>query len=346
MGGTDLFTSARGPGLIGTVLALIVVGGFGLLYLFVFDKSLQGEGRTIEDVIRDQTSSIEGLQSQIASAEKRIDEGQVRRKQLSDLKLETGRSENLARTIATRTGARDRAADAIAGTASNFDDYRNRYRQAERARAKDEEIPDFETSDGLAFSNVRILSVDAIGMQVRHDGGIKRIPQEKLPAELRDRFQFDEDESQLAREKEADQHVAYSGKVDIANLTKRIKQIDYQIGEREDDIAKLEAKIDSAKANLKPTERRIQQLKSELAADRQRAAGRAASGRQGISRAPQIREQLQTEENRLAAIRSGIPAAQAMIADDRAEIRRMRSEIESIRADIRNRREELESGDD
>ena len=45
-------SSGRGPGFIGLLLALLIVGGFGALYVLVFDSEMQGKGVTIESVIR------------------------------------------------------------------------------------------------------------------------------------------------------------------------------------------------------------------------------------------------------------------------------------------------------
>ena len=59
----DIFSSSRGAGVIGALLALLVLVGFGTLFLFVFDKGMQGGDITIESVIRDQDSTITSLKN-------------------------------------------------------------------------------------------------------------------------------------------------------------------------------------------------------------------------------------------------------------------------------------------
>lgn len=51
MGFTDMMSSGRGAGVIGSIMAVVVLGGFVLLFVLVFDEGLQGGGETIESVI-------------------------------------------------------------------------------------------------------------------------------------------------------------------------------------------------------------------------------------------------------------------------------------------------------
>ena len=90
MGFTDLLSSSRGPGVIGTLLALLVLVGFGTLYLFVFDEGLQGGQKTIEAVIRDQGLEIENHKIQIQNARERLERAAVfkaKGKEADDLKV-------------------------------------------------------------------------------------------------------------------------------------------------------------------------------------------------------------------------------------------------------------------
>src|SRR6218665_1742967 len=65
----DLLSSGRGPGVIGMFMAIIVLVGFGAISIFVFDAELQGEGVSIESVIRRQSEEIESMQHQIETNE-------------------------------------------------------------------------------------------------------------------------------------------------------------------------------------------------------------------------------------------------------------------------------------
>src|SRR5688572_6833776 len=64
---SDLVSSSRGPGVIGTFVAFIVLGGFALLYFMVFDERMQGGDKTIGTVIREQEIAIDSHKSRIES---------------------------------------------------------------------------------------------------------------------------------------------------------------------------------------------------------------------------------------------------------------------------------------
>ena len=55
---SDMMSSGRGPGVIGMVMALIVLLGFGLLFMFAFDEGLQGGSQSIQSVIAQQAKHI------------------------------------------------------------------------------------------------------------------------------------------------------------------------------------------------------------------------------------------------------------------------------------------------
>ena len=79
-----------------------------------------------------------------------------------------------------------------------LEDYRTSYRTYVRAKAKGEIIEALETLSGVVYKNVSIREVTAIGIQIRHDDGQKRIPYEDLPEAMQTRFQFDKKEKAKA----------------------------------------------------------------------------------------------------------------------------------------------------
>ena len=72
---SDMMQGSRGPGLIGMFLALMVMLGFGLLFIFASDEGLQGGGQTIQAVISQQKKEIESLRQNISSTERTLERG-------------------------------------------------------------------------------------------------------------------------------------------------------------------------------------------------------------------------------------------------------------------------------
>src|ERR1035437_2602944 len=82
----DLITSARGPGVIGTVLALIVLLGFSGLFLLVCDESPKGSaGLSLAGVVKNHESEIEALHSRVSMAQKNLETIPVLEKKVADI---------------------------------------------------------------------------------------------------------------------------------------------------------------------------------------------------------------------------------------------------------------------
>ena len=191
MGFTELMSSGRGPGVIGTLIALVVLGGFGVLSIFVFDEGLQGGEKKIEAVIRDQALLIESNRSAAEDYRKRIaklDDLKSVGKQADEMKSKV---ENLAAKSAGLTAAKEEAAAAVAAATADWEKYKDEYRASEWAAAVGEDLGELKSLSGRVYSQVKIRKVDHTGMQITDATGPKAISSDELPLELQDRFQFD-----------------------------------------------------------------------------------------------------------------------------------------------------------
>lgn len=187
----DFFSSSKGPGVLGIILGVIVLGGFGALGLAVFDGRLNGDFRSdAEKEAASQASAIEGLQGTLKHLEKQRVEADQRAKlveQLNGLQKQlTFHQENVTRL----EGDVKAAQDSITDVEGKFEDYKAAYRKAERTAAKGEEFKSLELQNGDVLTDVVVREVNDIGMQVRMRTGSRTIAQKDLPENLRDRFQF------------------------------------------------------------------------------------------------------------------------------------------------------------
>ena len=203
---TDLMSSGRGPGVIGMVMALIVLLGFGVLFTFAYDEEAQGGDQSIESVIAHQAKDIVGSEAMRDSNRTMLGQAPARvsnAKELTRLKRESQamqeKTGGLTATVAT-------AKVAIATRNAANDAYKDQYRALVRGKAKGETLPKLETTTGVVYINVNIREVNAVGIQIRHDDGQKRIPFEELPETMKDRFQFDPKQKEKALAKETAAH--------------------------------------------------------------------------------------------------------------------------------------------
>lgn len=320
---SDLLTSSRGPGVIGTLLALFVLVGFGTLYMFVFDEGLQGGQKKIEAVIRDQGTLIGTHKIQIENFKTRIEDAK-RLKAVADeadaLKL---RAENGAKRLADLREAKASAEAAVAAADEAWAKYRDEYRASEWAAAEGEELGDITTVSGRKYEKVRIRKVDHKGIQITDITGPKAIASEELPPELQDRFQFDEKIKQAVVKKENENLGIFSDNVEIAALNEKIAAKEESVRDLEKEMEASNAAIQEATTNQSRFEVAIARKRSEIAAERTKA----------VSRAPQMQEELRALERRAEQSTKSIPVNEAKVRDATAAVSALKSEIEGLKAD-------------
>lgn len=335
MGFSDLLTSSRGPGVIGTLLALFVLVGFGTLYMFVFDEGLQGGQKRIEAVIRDQGTLIETHKIQIANYKDRIDAAKRFKevaKEADELEL---RAENGAKRLAELTAAKAEAEAAVASADEAWAKYRDEYRASEWAAAVGEKLDELKTMGGDLFAKVSIRKVSHKGVDIAHENGMKLIPCDDLPPELQDRFQFDKEMTAADAKKSDDDFNIHSDNVAVAALAQKATAKIARVQELQDEIAKWQAAIQEAKMN---------EVRNQAAVDRMRMTiASEEAKRSGISRAPQMKEQLRAMERKAKEIRDSVPANDRKIRDANREIGTLKREVETHKAEIAKLKKDLEA---
>ena len=260
-------SSERGPGVIGMMMGLFVLLGFGVLFLFAFDEGSQGGDHSIESVIRHQTKEIDGFQGNIELGKQKLDQAPARIAQARELtRLKRGGQEaivNLTKGIEKR-----RAAIALQETA--FGDYKDEYRAYVRGKAKGQIIGKLETLNKVVYNDVVIREVNPVGIQIRHADGHKRIPFEDLPETMKDHFQFDpkQKEQALAEESaslnELEAAVVVTNSIaDQANAERRSSDAELvrektirAISSKESRIQALKGEIDSLNNSIREEERK------------------------------------------------------------------------------------------
>lgn len=300
---SEMMESGRGPGVIGMLLALLVLAGFGVLFVFSFDEKLQG-GKSIESIIAGQAREIDDARESISRAEKKLaqaPERLVRKSELASLG-----TRNQAREIETeslKTGIKT-LDEELASIMRDFEAYKDKFRDKVRAEAKGEIIERLEARDGSVYQNVTIREVTPVGMNIMFDGGLKRIPYEELPAPMIDRFQFDPKQKAAAIAKEHAQRTKHEQAV--ARVA---------VARAEDNAEKKrieeEARMDAMNRGIAVKQTRARLLEDEIRA-LEEALPRENLKR--LSRAPQMRVQLSNKRRELSALLADVARMQAEVS--------------------------------
>jgi chromosome segregation ATPase len=335
MGFSDLLTSSRGPGVIGTLLALLVLVGFGTLYIFVFDEGLQGGSKkTIESVIREQALAIESNKDEIGRLEKQLASAQETKGQQQELEgLKTRLDLNKGR-IAEAGTEREQTLTGIDATKVKWDQYKEAYRASEWAAAEGEALGDLKTLSGRSFTKVVITKVSHIGMEITDETGKRRIDSADLPRELQDRFQFDAQAKNVAAKKEDDTFKDLSDNVEIATLAKSGQDKLAQIAKLTTDIEQASGSIEDARSAEPDLLTRIDRLRLDLTTEEAKRNDRSNRRAQGIDKTPQIRDAISQAQKRVENNRNSIRDFERKITGNRNEISKLQGEVTKIKEDI------------
>ncbi|MEO7100973.1 MAG: hypothetical protein ABI162_16570 [Luteolibacter sp.] len=310
---SDMMSSGRGPGVIGMLMALVVLIGFGLLFMFAFDEGFQGGAQSIESVIASQAKEIEGSQNRIASGEKTLATAPAliaTAKEVSRFKHE---SQSLKERISVlKTGIETANAD-IVGINKNFEEYKDQYRAFVRSKAKGETMPVLETKTGIIYKNVNIREVTPVGIQIRHDEGQKRIPFEELPDSMVDYYQFDPNQKAAALADEnasRDVHEAEAAAAgvlaDQAMAEQRAKDAAEKREKTLREVATKEAQIDGLRGDIRGLQSDLNRATAEANAAR-------AAGRMHLNKSNSIGANINSKQNRISALRSEIDQMKSSI---------------------------------
>ena len=263
---TDLLTSSKGPGVIGTVLALIVLVGFGSLTILVTtDTEGQGPG-----------AQIQARQRKIAALERgrkrwkaAVVEYKTNRSQVSEL-------DGLNAKIKRRKAAVEQGEIEVEGLrattaelAQKFEDYKKKYRISERASAIGEELGTLTTKSGKVYERVKIKEVSALELRFSHKNGNTGVSFKELPDALQDRFQFSAADAKVMTaviEKNVRKSVAggerYRVSKDILHLKNKIRQNSEYINQWSADIRRKESEMKSNQAGAEIADARARQYRS------------------------------------------------------------------------------------
>jgi hypothetical protein len=300
---SDLMQSGRGPGLIGMLLAMLVLGGFGILFLFAIEDEPQDARLTPEGIILEQEKELAELKAAITQRQAGLDVlpklQEIERKTREtkrELLFATGRAES------TRTGIVEVKAK-IAALEDDFIKYKDLYREFSRLGAKGQNLGTLTTKKGTTHEQVIIREVDAVGMAIKSKDGFYRIPYEELPDALQDRFQFDpgQRDAHLAKERGEEN-----------NLTAAARQVEEQQKAAQDQRNTQEEGARKAQAKL-----RITAIRTEMA---------AIDSELGQLQVDLDRE-MQKKLRNTNAIKSRIAAKQARKTALAAELARLQSSL-------------------
>ncbi len=253
----DFFSSARGPGVVGMVLAVVVLASFVFFGTMVLDGRFGGEGVSLDVKIEEQADHVAYLEKKIETFEKRISAS----REASDIRAEVEVMEQRLAPLTDEVAKQEiQLADVREGIAEVQEahrTYRDNYRDVVRAQAVGTRIEELRTESGKVYKGVVIKAVDSLGLSFTTDSGPKKVPYTDLPAELQDLYQFGEEEAEAQRAKLREAEAEVAARVAASRRQQKTRRDDnketHDAGERQrlkDKIAELERGITAAERKI------------------------------------------------------------------------------------------------
>lgn len=292
---SNFYSSSSGPLFVAFLLALVVLGGFMFLGTLTLDARYWG-GENLESVIAGNTKKIDELQAQQADLKQRLQDYDVLKEKETELTemnaiIQQQRTKNtdLSMTLVE-------AKEEVFKTEQEKFEYIQEYRAKVRSGAEGKKMDTLTTNEGKTYHDVTITKVDAIGMGIDHESGGRRIPYKELPAEMRDYYQFGENEAQELAQREIDrqkqQNLAHEAATKLATERQSIldssKNAQKQ-SERQSALSKARQDLVSVKGKIFLKQQEIEAQRFER-----------------VSQAPQLRVQLENLEEQKSKLEAQV----------------------------------------
>lgn len=310
---SDLMSSARGPGLIGMLVALFVLLGFGTLSMFAFDESSFGGGKSLAAMIRDADKTIASCQARIERGAKKLATIPDLKKTDASLFTLKGKTEFLGTRISQTkeeiVGLKARIVD-LDGV---FEDYKNQYRAHVRNNAAGTKIDELKTLSGVVYTDVDVRKVTAVGIEIRHRDGHKRIGFEELPENMQDHYQYDEGQMLAEVRREAEVREKHNAAVVVSDQAVGEQVVMQREKDREEALRKTEELIVAKQTRLGDITQEIQRLQSDLDSSESAAQAARASGRMHLSKSNGIRGRINAKVAEKSRVQAEIARLRAAL---------------------------------
>ncbi|MCP5535296.1 MAG: hypothetical protein H7A51_03565 [Akkermansiaceae bacterium] len=325
----DLLTSSKGPGVIGLILGLAVLLGFGSLAFLVLEDD-SGSKKSIYSQIKEKERYILILGDEKSKWQEKSDDYVAKResaKKVAELQTELKRKQA---DIVTSTSAVAAAGDKISITQKKFQDYKEKYRLTERARAVGEKIASLTIKNGKTYEDVVIRRVSAEGMDIRHKNGGTLIKRTLLPDDMLDRFQYSDSDTAIAnKNKEARLIRANKGSAAYAKSL-QINALKTKLNTRKFELSQLTQSIASAEAAIVSKTAAAERATAKAAEHRSKADAARAQGRQSMQGAL-----AQQEEARAANYLQSVEKLRSYIASKQRESDKTSADISALENELR-----------
>ncbi len=330
---SDLLSSSRGPGIIGTLIAILVLGGFGTLFV-VFDKNMQDDGVTLQALVREQGIAIESRKEDIEINKKRIKEGRKFADHGQQIASLQGSLEKGAAQVGELEKGIEAAQASIEAENEAWNEYKVAYRNQVWKEAVGSQIEELKgAKSGKVYLAGKINDIGHTGISVTNAEGIARIPLEDLSPEVQERYQLDLD---LANAQRANNNTVAEGHLDAVALA----ELKHMLRAKTDAIESTERQIDDLRRKIGQDKETLANIQNQI----RRMPGRIrAEERKPVSQVPKLKAELRTLQNNAASRGQKLEEDKRELQTKQENLPVLRETVKKIEAEIRKKQQEIDA---
>lgn len=311
----DMFSSSKGPGVIGMLLGVVVLAGFAGLGMAVFDGRFNGDNaNSLENKLETQAAEILRLTNRVVAINEAIDKSRSDDKVRGEAQVAENRIKLIDETITGASSEVEELKLELETIRNGRLEYRQTYRDAVRAKAVGEKIDELEILSGKVYKSITIRSVDALGLAFTDETGPKKVDCKVLPMAMQDYYQFGEEEAEVQRVKEREIEAGVTARIVKISEQKKEQKMKAAERQKEEEKRKAEWRIVKLEAGIRAAESNVQ-AELRKAADYRRMH-REARARGNISSHTSKARQAEEAAQRW---RNAIVTARGQIADLKAK---------------------------
>lgn len=254
----DMFSSTKGAGIIGMVLALIVFAAFIGLGVAVFDGRFNGDnGGSIESKLSQQEAEIAALNGRAGQLEVDLETKRKNSTLRTEADVIKERLQRLDDTQAEVEAELTEVKAKVESVQTGKNTYRQSYRDAVRAKAVGTVLGELKTADGRVYQSVKIKRVTALELSFMDETGPKGVPYKDLPPEMQDYYQFGEDEAATVRSERGRIEKRVTERLKTVDTQERDRKKDWEVRQASETIAKAKERIASLQSKIADAEDQI-----------------------------------------------------------------------------------------
>ncbi|MGE9267943.1 MAG: hypothetical protein ACQKBY_07585 [Verrucomicrobiales bacterium] len=258
----DPFGSEGALGISGIGIAMFVFLAFSGLAALVY-QGLEEQGPSIETEIRKNREEITRLEKDIVAETAWQEEQTTFASQAAEKDEKAAQVMHLVKDLAAAVKERDEAQGLLEKQVKNWEDYKNRYRKNEREGAIGE-VHDLSKNFDDRYRKAEIRAITDMEMRIMLSTGPKSIPYRDLPADLQDRFQFDDAQAEAMKKKLAEWEKKRTQRISRKMEDDEVKEAARSKQRAKGEIASLHDAITACYRQIEQNELKIEHLRNEV----------------------------------------------------------------------------------